>query len=240
MLQKMCTNTQRLGLMTKALYNSLHILMLADLHNTATRAPQVKGLERPPPRHGHATCAIREKLFVFGGSSSEGQLLNDLWIYDQVCMGKRGVLWARVVLVQCCSSSTLEQWLLFPAMRCCLAGLPELDVRDLLWECTSATQGWVGGVDALVGSQPPTPSLLATQCTVCTHSDISTHTCPALPGATLCATEDGRRLYLFGGSDGSRALNDVYFLELEKLSWTFLPVHVRPGTDNPTAALLVA
>jgi hypothetical protein len=45
---------------------------------------QVKGLERPPPRHGHATCAIREKLFVFGGSSSEGQLLNDLWIYDQV------------------------------------------------------------------------------------------------------------------------------------------------------------
>lgn len=49
-------------------------------------------------------------------------------------------------------------------------------------------------------------------------------TAPA--GASLSAAEDGRRLYLFGGSDGSRALNDVFFLELEKLSWTFLPVHV--------------
>ncbi len=33
-------------------------------------------------------------------------------------------------------------------------------------------------------------------------------------------------MYLFGGFDGQRALNDVFFLELEKLSWTHLPVHV--------------
>lgn len=45
-------------------------------------------------------------------------------------------------------------------------------------------------------------------------------------GASLCATEDGRRLYLFGGSDGTRSLNDVVFLELEKLSWTYVAVHV--------------
>lgn len=44
---------------------------------------QVKGAERPPARHGHATCAIREKLFVFGGTSADGTLLNDLWIFDQ-------------------------------------------------------------------------------------------------------------------------------------------------------------
>lgn len=48
----------------------------------------------------------------------------------------------------------------------------------------------------------------------------------ARKGASLCATEDGRRLYLFGGNDGTRPLNDVLVLELEKLSWAHVPVHV--------------
>eukprot|EP00798_Chlamydomonas_sp_ICE-L_P017172 gene17174-23488_t len=42
-------------------------------------------------------------------------------------------------------------------------------------------------------------------------------------GATICATEDGRRLYIFGGNDGCRTLNDVHFLDLEKLTWSPLP-----------------
>ena len=33
-------------------------------------------------------------------------------------------------------------------------------------------------------------------------------------------------MYLFGGNDGSRALNDVYFLDLEKLHWNSVQVHV--------------
>ncbi len=49
----------------------------------AGHVEQVKGLERPPARTGHATCAIREKLFVFGGSAEDGKLYNDLWIFDQ-------------------------------------------------------------------------------------------------------------------------------------------------------------
>mmetsp|Transcript_17491 Transcript_17491/g.44035 ORF Transcript_17491/g.44035 Transcript_17491/m.44035 type:complete len:628 (-) Transcript_17491:2367-4250(-) len=122
--------------------------------------PQVKGAERPSPRHGHATCAIREKVFVFGGAGGDGQLLNDLWIYDQDSLN-----WTYVT----CFGNT-------PAPR---------------------------------------------------------------RGASLNATEDGRRLYLFGGSDGERALNDVYFLELEKLSWTALPVHVgappEPREDHAAA-----
>lgn len=39
-------------------------------------------------------------------------------------------------------------------------------------------------------------------------------------GASLCATEDGRRLYLFGGHDGSGPLNDCYYLEVEQLLWS--------------------
>lgn len=38
-------------------------------------------------------------------------------------------------------------------------------------------------------------------------------------GASLCATEDGRRLYLFGGHDGNGCLNDCHDLEVEQLVW---------------------
>ena len=33
-------------------------------------------------------------------------------------------------------------------------------------------------------------------------------------------------MYLFGGNDGSKALNDVYFLDMEKLLWIAIQVHV--------------
>ena len=52
-------------------------------------------------------------------------------------------------------------------------------------------------------------------------------------GATISATEDGRRLYVFGGNDGGKALNDVHFLELEKLTWSMLTVHVRTQNMLP-------
>lgn len=124
------------------------------LLNTDTmkwQQPQIKGSERPPARSGHATCAIREKVFVFGGAAADGAtLLNDLWIYDQ-----DSLTWTYVT---------------------CFGNIPA-----------------------------------------------------PRRGASLCATEDGRRLYLFGGSDGAHALNDVYFLELEKLAWCALPVHVSAG-----------
>lgn len=44
----------------------------------------------------------------------------------------------------------------------------------------------------------------------------------------MACTEDGRRLYVFGGSDGLRVLNDVHYLDLEKLTWSPVPVHVSP------------
>lgn len=45
-------------------------------------SPQVKGVERPVARSGHACTSIREKMFVFGGITTDGTLLNDLWSFD--------------------------------------------------------------------------------------------------------------------------------------------------------------
>lgn len=42
-------------------------------------------------------------------------------------------------------------------------------------------------------------------------------------GASLCATDDGRRLYLFGGHDGNGPLNDCYYLEVTSL-YSFFPI----------------
>lgn len=39
-------------------------------------------------------------------------------------------------------------------------------------------------------------------------------------GASLCASEDGRRLWLFGGNAGGGSLNDLHFMDLETHTWT--------------------
>jgi hypothetical protein len=48
-------------------------------------------------------------------------------------------------------------------------------------------------------------------------------------GATLCATDDGRRLYLFGGHDGSQLLADVHYLEVERMAWS----QIAPSGHGP-------
>jgi hypothetical protein len=57
-----------------------HTMYVAPQEHSAL---QVKGGERPPARYGHATCVIREKVFMFGGVGTDGALLADLWILDQ-------------------------------------------------------------------------------------------------------------------------------------------------------------
>ena len=52
-------------------------------------------------------------------------------------------------------------------------------------------------------------------------------------GASLSASEDGRRLWLFGGNAGSGSLNDLYCLELETRTWS----QVRPLTASVLCVL---
>lgn len=47
-----------------------------------THLPYPQGNERPLPRSGHASCCIRDRVFVFGGVAADGVLLNDVWTYD--------------------------------------------------------------------------------------------------------------------------------------------------------------
>ncbi|WIA13348.1 hypothetical protein OEZ85_006930 [Tetradesmus obliquus] len=99
------------------------------------------GLNQPPPRLSHAAAALRDKVYIFGGMTIDGHLLNDLWA---------------------------------------------LDLDSMTWShCTC------------YGLAPS-----------------------ARKGASLCATEDGRRLYLVGGHDGRTLLNDCYYLEVERLMWS--------------------
>jgi hypothetical protein len=39
-------------------------------------------------------------------------------------------------------------------------------------------------------------------------------------GASLSGSEDGRRVWLFGGNAGGASLNDLYCLELETRTWS--------------------
>ena len=39
-------------------------------------------------------------------------------------------------------------------------------------------------------------------------------------GASLSSSEDGRRLWLFGGNTGAGSANDLYCLELETRTWS--------------------
>ena len=39
-------------------------------------------------------------------------------------------------------------------------------------------------------------------------------------GATLSGSEDGRRLWLFGGNTGGGSVNDLYCLELDTRTWS--------------------
>ena len=39
-------------------------------------------------------------------------------------------------------------------------------------------------------------------------------------GSSLCVSEDGKKIYLMGGFDGSKPLSDIYIFETERKTWT--------------------
>lgn len=119
------------------------------------RAPQPS----PAPRCGHALCAIRSRLFLFGGLTEAG-LSNEVWILD---------------------------------------------------------------LDALSWAEIPTFG--AAPC--------------ARKGASLVATEDGRKLYLVGGATAAAALCDVHVLELDNFGWSALGTvgDAPQGRESPALSL---
>jgi hypothetical protein len=63
---------------------------------------------------------------------------------------------------------------------------------------------------------------------------------PPSAGASLCATEDGRRLYLFGGHDGAGPVGDVRYLEVDRMAWSEIaPAGPAPEPREGHAAAVV-
>ena len=56
----------------------------------------------------------------------------------------------------------------------------------------------------------------------------------------MVASENGRRLYVYGGSDGNRSLGDVYVLEAERFQWSLVSVigPLPPAREGHTAVML--
>lgn len=146
-------------------------------------------------------CCTHYQVFVFGGMGADGELLNDLWVYDQ-----DSLTWTSVTII---------------------GGHPPPSprrgerVRPSSFFCAFEKVSWFEVSLATISTQQERQAL--------TIAAFFFHA-----GATLSVTEDGRRLYLFGGNDGSRALNDVHFMEIERLSWGCLQVHVSGGCHVQT------
>mmetsp|Transcript_16072 Transcript_16072/g.54796 ORF Transcript_16072/g.54796 Transcript_16072/m.54796 type:complete len:644 (+) Transcript_16072:153-2084(+) len=142
----------------QALLNDLHFL------NTDTmkwNTPQVKGTI--PSREGHAACAVREEIVVFGGHTGVGT-----------------------------------------------TGLAS-DVYHLKFE----TMQWVA-VTTLGGAPSPRR------------------------GHTISASEDGRKLWVFGGFDGAGVLGDLHVLEMDRQTWTTVSTTgVGPSPREGHAATVV-
>lgn len=76
-------------------------------------------------------------------------------------------------------------------------GLTEMGLSDELWIFDLETLSWA-----------KIPTFGAAPC--------------ARKGASLVATDGGRKLYLFGGATATKVLNDVHILDAEHFSWTVL------------------
>ena len=151
--------------------------------------PAVKGA--CDHREYHASCALREKVYVMGGVSEEGDLTSDLWLLDFDTMQ-----WSVV--------STYGQAAPRPRRGHAMCGSEEdrkiivcggfdgdthlmdvciLETDRLTWSCPSTT-----------GMMPP-------------------------PREGHAASMVGKYLFIAGGCDGHRQLADVYALDTESMIW---------------------
>ena len=185
------------------LTNEVHIF---NTDSAKWITPAVKGA--CSHRECHSSCALREKVYVMGGISEEGDLTSDLWLLDFDTMQ-----WSMV--------STYGQAAPCPRRGHAMCGSEEdrkiivcggfdgdthlmdvcvLETDRLTWSCPSTT-----------GMQPP-------------------------PREGHAAAMVGKYLFIAGGTDGHRQLIDVYALDTESMVWECITDGSENGLGGDSSA----
>mmetsp|Transcript_33290 Transcript_33290/g.78947 ORF Transcript_33290/g.78947 Transcript_33290/m.78947 type:complete len:632 (+) Transcript_33290:204-2099(+) len=152
-----------------------------------------------PPLTNHAAVVVgRTKILCFGGRRGS-ELVDDLKV-----LNTDNLKWS-VPATKSLSPSPREGAALWTLREkvFCFGGETEEGLANDLWQLD--TESWTWGQVQCYG---PPPS--------------------ARRDATLVSAEDGRRLWVFGGHDGARCLNDVYVLEMERLTWSYININSAP------------
>jgi len=182
--------------------NDLHIL---DTETMAWSQAYVAGTS-PGARSRHTATLIANKLYVFGGGD-DSRVYNDLYVLDTETMG-----WSRpstkgdLPAARWGHTTTLiddGKLIIFGGHdgNKMLNDLHILDTTTMTWTPQQflLQKNPVNGEN---NASPPPPSTCAT------------------PRAGHTATYFGKRLLIFGGGDGSKILNDVYFWDPATGIWT--------------------
>jgi len=172
------------------------------------------------PRAGHCSIAIRpSQMLVFGGKEPDsggdvdGHFVPGISVLDYENLrweepGTRGTPPAPRVSHCACVDRDSHLYI-FGGRAETAKG--ESELKNDLWCLTyaGATETWSWQQITASGA-PPSPRW----------------------GATICVSNDGRRLYIMGGHDDTQSLGDVHCLNLDRSLWQ----NIGPGVGTPPRA----
>jgi len=179
-----------------------------DLHTSAVDyekgllewARQSGGGKSAIGRAGHtATSASKNKLVIFGGrrvGQGQGALTGDVNVLNTDSMK-----WSNPQIKGSCPPREFHSATTVREKIYIFGGHTGNNFVNDLFTFDFDTQSWN---QAVTSGMPPA----------------------ARRGHTLCQSEDGRNLWLFGGYDGTKYLNDLYILETERMEW------ISPGGEK--------
>lgn len=166
---------------------------------------------RPSARYKHAAAVADEKLYIFGGSRN-GRYLSDVQVFDF-------------------SSSTWSSLRLKSVLQA--DQVKDNNSQEVLPATSDHSMVKWGNKLLLLGGH----SKKSSDSMMVRYIDLETHLCGVIEtsGNTPVArgghsaTLVGSRLIIFGGEDSSRRLlNDLYALDLEKMTWDVLETTQTP------------
>lgn len=227
---------------------------------------RLKG-DMPMDREAGAMCALSmgKQLVLYGGQSRVGGAASDAMGKEVALLNVDTATWERPSIARTIQTSHSHAAVVVGRTKLLVFGGIRGDAACAdVGVLNTDTMKWAN--PQVKGSERPMPRSGHTACCIrekvfafggctadgvllndvwmydqdsCQWSHVSTFGSVPSPrrGAAAACTDDGRRLYVFGGHDGFRALNDVHYLDLEKLTWSPVAVHMgQPPEPREGAA----